>query len=1217
MRSKIANKVLTGILCVGLMLQMSMPIAYAEETTSIQETKTVTAFADLAEEVKNITVPMGTTEEELALPEAVTATVGSNSDGAPVSIPVTWGSDKTFSSEEAGEFIYTAKLTEERYTLAESVKMPSITVNVVNQPAMLFTQTPAMTLIEGAVDGRDINIKGLELNKNTPTVVTQYKAGAGYVLFTPASKATSGKNTIELNNATLEAPQKVGSVDVPFLMVFPSGDVDLIIKGENKLIRDRNCTIYGRNCNLKVTGEGTLSATNGDILLEDESTFHCDENTSEHLNLMVMTRNSTGNKQEIFGSATDNSLYNGGYINLILHKNAELTLQNDFDSILLYGNLDIAENAKLIIDKDTILKIEADGGVLPVLTNNGGSILVKGQLIFGDSSYSKDITKMNITTEGTGTVVINGIDPVTGKIKFNDSEGIRLSGTNGGEYSCDKGTMKWEPVVDDQGELISGTLTLNNAEIIMKDDNKGAITVDEGKSVPITLNLIGNNTIENPYSTGIDIDDLTLTGSGTLTGKCEEAIVYGKKFDTSQFSGKLNALVLKMVSDPSHGRLWYGTAYGIISYRNGEHCTSLTVEKEAELTIEPGSELNANALTNNGSIINNGTLGLLRAVGDAELKNWVYDSLNVKGNGIVQVNQAGGSAHALFTNGGQLINETVDTPLDFSNATEDQGNLAKDGYHWDNQNRKLTFENLNMWGNPSSNGICAITLPEGKAVTLELKGYNKITGFKSAVYQGHAGITDPSSMPEAKGSLTICGDGTLVAENQAYDSINHENILTTTGKLILQSGNLLLASSGKNGLASVGMEIKGGSIGSENVSASISSFGDFTMSSGKLITCSDDVSIQVDGNLTLSGGELINRQSVCGISIINGGLTITGGKLTIQNDKNGLSTGIAVGISGNEDKKISISGGTVDIKAGMAAVAFSSYLGVKGKAIIETNGMTLTTNPEGGTLKSVTISMPMPNDEDEEISQTMYALTADDSLKLSKYGFANACTSLIVAKASSNGGSSGHHSGGGSGSTVKQPDTAKQEGKPAQNETPKSLEAVKKDGAEKVKSFKDVKERSWFYEGAVYALGNGWFAGTTEATFSPSNPMTREMFRIVIGRMGADANDLMDNNRLKENITREQLATLLYRMAQKKGLVKADNLNKDIVNTGSQNTQNLSDFADGAQVSAWAKEAMVWANAQGIIKGNDRNMITPKAGTNRAEVAVMLMRFDTIARNHK
>ncbi|MHC1723724.1 MAG: S-layer homology domain-containing protein [Aminipila sp.] len=233
-----------------------------------------------------------------------------------------------------------------------------------------------------------------------------------------------------------------------------------------------------------------------------------------------------------------------------------------------------------------------------------------------------------------------------------------------------------------------------------------------------------------------------------------------------------------------------------------------------------------------------------------------------------------------------------------------------------------------------------------------------------------------------------------------------------------------------------------------------------------------------------------------------------------------------------------------------------------------------------------------------------WMFTPDDT---DNYNVITGTATPYTVSAGGNSSGGGHsHGGSTSGSVVKPTEPAKSVEKPAQKEAQKSLETVKKDGAEKVKSLKDVKESSWFYEGAVYSLGNGWFAGTTETTFSPSKPMTREMFRIVLGRMGADTNDLMDNNRLKENITKEQLVTLLYRMAQKKGLVK----------TGGLDTQNISTFVDGTQVSSWSKEAMAWANAQGIIKGNDRNMITPKAGTNRAEVAVMLMRFDTIARNH-
>ena len=52
----------------------------------------------------------------------------------------------------------------------------------------------------------------------------------------------------------------------------------------------------------------------------------------------------------------------------------------------------------------------------------------------------------------------------------------------------------------------------------------------------------------------------------------------------------------------------------------------------------------------------------------------------------------------------------------------------------------------------------------------------------------------------------------------------------------------------------------------------------------------------------------------------------------------------------------------------------------------------------------------------------------------------------------------------------------------------------------------------------------------------------------------------------------------------------------------------LNSFGDGAQVSDWAKEAMLWAVGVGIINGDNGNL-KPQGNATRAEVAIMLMRF--------
>ena len=75
-------------------------------------------------------------------------------------------------------------------------------------------------------------------------------------------------------------------------------------------------------------------------------------------------------------------------------------------------------------------------------------------------------------------------------------------------------------------------------------------------------------------------------------------------------------------------------------------------------------------------------------------------------------------------------------------------------------------------------------------------------------------------------------------------------------------------------------------------------------------------------------------------------------------------------------------------------------------------------------------------------------------------------------------------------------------------------------------------------------------------------------------------------------LTRESLAAILFRYAG--GQVSAD---------------DLSGYADGAVVSAWAREAMNWAGAQGLITGKSGGRLDPGGTASRAEVSAILMRY--------
>ena len=174
--------------------------------------------------------------------------------------------------------------------------------------------------------------------------------------------------------------------------------------------------------------------------------------------------------------------------------------------------------------------------------------------------------------------------------------------------------------------------------------------------------------------------------------------------------------------------------------------------------------------------------------------------------------------------------------------------------------------------------------------------------------------------------------------------------------------------------------------------------------------------------------------------------------------------------------------------------------------------------------------------------------------------------------------------------------------------------------------FTDVKETDWFYDAVVYAYTNGLFNGTSETTFSPNGVMTRSMLVTVLWRLEgepeataaagfadveagswyagavawASANNIVAGTGTgfapTGNVTREQIATILYRYAKFKGWdVSGD--------------ESLTGFTDGGETSEWAARAMRWAWAEQIITGKDGGRLDPQGQATRAEVATILMRF--------
>ena len=159
--------------------------------------------------------------------------------------------------------------------------------------------------------------------------------------------------------------------------------------------------------------------------------------------------------------------------------------------------------------------------------------------------------------------------------------------------------------------------------------------------------------------------------------------------------------------------------------------------------------------------------------------------------------------------------------------------------------------------------------------------------------------------------------------------------------------------------------------------------------------------------------------------------------------------------------------------------------------------------------------------------------------------------------------------------------------------------------------FTDVSANNWFYDGVKYAYENGLMNGTSSSAFSPNANTTRGMIVTILARVEgvntngtpwyaagqkwAMDNGISDGTNMPGVITREQLATILYRYAKQKGY--------DVSKSAA-----LTAFSDADKVSGYAAEAMQWAVAEGLLQGSN-GKLNPQGSATRAQVATILMRF--------
>ena len=176
--------------------------------------------------------------------------------------------------------------------------------------------------------------------------------------------------------------------------------------------------------------------------------------------------------------------------------------------------------------------------------------------------------------------------------------------------------------------------------------------------------------------------------------------------------------------------------------------------------------------------------------------------------------------------------------------------------------------------------------------------------------------------------------------------------------------------------------------------------------------------------------------------------------------------------------------------------------------------------------------------------------------------------------------------------------------------------------------FTDVGVSDWYYEAVKYAYDNGLMDGVGGNLFDPNGTLTRGMMVTVLYRLeseptvtgGSEFTDVAEGqwyadavtwaaangivNGISETefapsmeITREQLATMIYRYAAYKGYD---------VTAGGMALQEYTDYED---ISEYAVNALAWAVSEGLVNGMGDNTLQPVGTATRAQTATILMRY--------
>lgn len=472
--------------------------------------------------------------------------------------------------------------------------------------------------------------------------------------------------------------------------------------------------------------------------------------------------------------------------------------------------------------------------------------------------------------------------------------------------------------------------------------------------------------------------------------------------------------------------------------------------------------------------------------------------------------------------------------------------------------------------------------------------------------------------------------GPTIQVTSAYEALEGATLNVYSGDLTIHcTDDCLNAANGDLTNYSFAMNLSGGTINAYTSSGDgFDSNGSLTISGGTIAVwtanTADNQPLDADGTITISGGTILAAGGSSGMGMT---LTATQPYLTFGSTGGmggGPGSGNMSGNSGNDPGRPGNQGssdaatGTTSPTGGTTAPS-SASLFTKGTAFTLQNasGTTVFSGTAPCSTNFLFFSSPSLT------SGASYTLNAASS----SVGTATATTDALT------GGGPGGGMNGQPGGGMQPPDQSNGQQPPDQNNGQQRPDqnngqqpsARPGESSDSSGTFTDVKSSDWFCAAVNYAYEKNLMTGTGSGLFSPNTATSRAMLVTILYRLEgspavtassgftdvadgtyyADAVAWAAQNGIvsgysadrfgpNDSLTREQLATILYRYAQYK-------------NQDTTASADLTAYTDADTISAYAKPALAWANAAKLLNGTSAATLSPKQTATRAQVAQILM----------